>query len=219
MAIRAVIFDYGMVLSNPADPAAHEQMIAVSGLSDDALDRCYWQNRHNYDLGMKGQAFWHKVASDAGASFTSEQIHNLIEADILMWTSLNEQMLDWVIALQNAGIRTAILSNMVWEILNYMRQEFGWLSHFQHHTWSCELGIAKPDPAIYLHTCERLGVSPKETLFIDDKVENIAAAKGLGMHAIQFSSIDQLRQELTEKSNFTSLPIPGAVELSLNPNR
>jgi putative hydrolase of the HAD superfamily len=208
-----------MVISNPADRAAHERMVAISGLDSEVLDRCYWQHRHNYDLGMQGPTFWQKVASDAGISFTPQQIDDLIEADVLMWTSLNEDMLAWVVALQNAGIRTAILSNMVWEIMNYMRQEFGWLSHFQHHTWSCELGIAKPDPAIYIHTCEKLDVSPAEALFIDDKIENVAAARELGIHAIQFSSIHQLRQELVNSALFKGLPVPGAVELSLNPDR
>lgn len=210
MAIRGVIFDYGMVISNPADPAAQDRMIAVSGLSREELDRCYWRHRHDYDLGLTGQVFWQKVASDAGISFTPEQISDLIESDILMWTSLNEEMLAWVIALQNAGFRTAILSNMVWELMEYMRQEFGWLAHFQHHTWSCELGIGKPDPAIYLHTCEKLDVLPSETLFLDDKHENVAAAEKVGLQAIQFSSVDQLRKDLEARGLHHELPIPSS---------
>jgi putative hydrolase of the HAD superfamily len=210
MAIRAVIFDYGMVLSNPADPEAHQRMISVSGLSREELDRCYWQNRHSYDLGMTGSEFWQKVASDAGTTFTPEQIEGLIESDILMWTSLNEEMLGWVVALQNAGYRTAILSNMVWEIMGYMRQEFGWLSWFQHHTWSCELGIGKPDAGIYLHTCEKLDVLPSEALFIDDKIENVKGAEAAGLHAIQFSSVEQLRKDLAARELLRDLPIPGA---------
>lgn len=210
MAIRGVIFDYGMVISNPADPAAQDRMIAVSGLSREELDRCYWKHRHDYDLGLTGQVFWQKVASDAGISFTPEQISDLIESDILMWTSLNEEMLAWVIALQNAGFRTAILSNMVWELMEYMRQEFGWLAHFQHHTWSCELGIGKPDPAIYLHTCEKLDVLPSETLFLDDKHENVAAAEKVGLQAIQFSSVDQLRKDLEARGLHHELPIPSS---------
>jgi putative hydrolase of the HAD superfamily len=214
MGIRAVIFDYGMVISNPADPAAHERMIAISGLSSKEFDRCYWQNRHNYDLGMTGAAYWAKVASDAGTTFSPQQIDDLIESDILMWTSLNEEMLGWVVALQNAGFRTAILSNMVMELMEYMRQEFGWLSHFQHHTWSCELGIGKPDPAIYTHTCKELDVLPSETLFLDDKAENIASAEKVGLHAIQFSSIQQLRKDLVARGLQDGLPIPGeAVEV------
>ena len=210
MAIRAVIFDYGMVISNPADPAAYERMVAVSGLSCEELDRCYWLNRHSYDLGMKGPAFWNKVASDAGTTFTPQQIEDLIESDILMWTSLNEEMLGWVVALQNAGFRTSILSNMVWELMEYMQQEFGWLAHFDHHTWSCELGIGKPDPAIYVHTCKELDVLPSETLFLDDKPENIASAEKVGLLAIQFSTVEKLRADLLARGLQGGLPIPGA---------
>lgn len=196
MAIRAVIFDYGMVLSNPAVPSAHARLVAASGLSADALDRHYWANRHSYDLGMTGREFWAKVAADAGTTFSPAQVFNLIESEVLMWTSVNEKMLAWVAALQDAGFRTAIISNMVWEILEYMSQRFGWLDRFDHLTWSCALGIAKPDPAIYLVTCEALEVSPAESLFLDDKPENIAAAQALGMRAIQFSTIEQLRKDL-----------------------
>jgi putative hydrolase of the HAD superfamily len=126
-----------------------------------------------------------------------------------MWTSLNEEMLGWVTALQEAGFKTAILSNMGPEILRYMRQEFGWLAHFNHHTWSCELGIAKPDPAIYIHTCEKLGVAPEEAIFLDDKTENIAAAAGVGLNAIQFQSIGQLRRDLEARGLQIGLPVPG----------
>jgi len=196
MPIRAVIFDYGMVLSNPAVPSAHERLVAASGLSAEVLDRHYWANRHSYDLGMTGRAFWNKVAADAGTTFSSAQIVNLIESDVLMWTSVNDEMLAWVTALQNAGLRTAIISNMVWEILEYMSQRFGWLDRFDHNTWSCALGIAKPDPAIYLQTCDALEIPAAESLFIDDKPENIVAARQLGMQAIQFSTVERLREEV-----------------------
>ncbi len=207
--IRGVIFDYGMVISHPADPNAHARMVEVSGLSAEEFDRHYWSNRHSYDLGMKGPEYWTKVARDAGTTFTPEQVDELIENDILMWTSVNEEMLAWVIALQNAGLRTAILSNMVWDILGYMRQEFGWLAHFHHHTWSCELGIGKPDPEIYLHTCKELDVLPQETLFLDDKPENVAAAAKVGLHAIQFSTIEHLRNDLAARGLQQGLPVPG----------
>lgn len=215
MPIRAVIFDYGMVLSNPADPDAHTRLIAISGLPAEALDRAYWRHRHEYDLGLTGHQFWTRVADDNAVAFSPRQIEQLIETDILMWTSVNEEMLAWVIALQNAGLRTAILSNMTSEIMTYMLQELAWLSHFHHLTWSCELGIAKPDSAIYLHTCEKLGVAPAEALFLDDKPENVAAARATGLHALQFTSVEQLRRDL-ESGGFSRklpLPLPAAVTL------
>jgi putative hydrolase of the HAD superfamily len=210
MAIRGVIFDYGMVLSNPQDPVVHQRLIEVSGLSREVFEQHYWRYRHAYDLGeFNGVTYWQRIAADTASSYSPEQIEQLIENDVLMWTSLNEEMLGWVTALQEAGFKTAILSNMGPEILRYMRQEFGWLSHFNHHTWSCELGIAKPDPAIYIHTCEKLGVAPEEAIFLDDKAENIAAAAGVGLNAIQFDSIGQLRRDLEARGLQSGLPVPG----------
>lgn len=217
MTIRAVIFDYGMVLSNPAVPSAHGRMVAASGLSEEVLDRHYWANRHSYDLGMTGRAFWTKVASDAGTTFSSAQIVNLIESDVLMWTSVNEEMLAWATALQNAGFRTAILSNMVWEILEHMSRRFGWLDRFDHNTWSCALGVAKPDPVIYLQTCEALEISPAESLFIDDKPENILGAENAGLQAIQFTTVEQLRRDLESRGLTPTLPVPGFGVVSLSP--
>lgn len=210
MTIRAVIFDYGMVLSNPAIPAAHERMVVASGLSREVLDRHYWANRHSYDLGMTGREFWKKVADDAGTAFSPAQVFTLIESDILMWTSVNEEMLAWVAALQGAGIRTGIISNMVWEILFHMQKWFGWLDRFDQLTWSCELGIAKPDPEIYQLTSEALEVPPEETLFLDDNAENIAAAAKLGMLALRFTSVEQLKQDLEAHDLSKHLPILGA---------
>jgi putative hydrolase of the HAD superfamily len=210
MAITAVIFDYGRVLSNNEDAVAKDKMLAISGLPEPRFFTSYWKFRHAYDLGeLNGRTYWARVAEDAGISFTPAQIEDLIETDILMWTSLNESMLAWVVALQDAGFPTAILSNMGAEMLGYMRQEFGWLTHFNHHTWSCELGIAKPDPAIYTHTCERLGVTPEHTLFLDDKPENIEAAASVGLQAVLFHSVAQLRADLEARGLLEGLPIPG----------
>jgi putative hydrolase of the HAD superfamily len=211
MPIEAVIFDYGKVLSNSEDPEAHRKLIALTGLDRAAFDRHYWRHRHDYDMGvLNGRTYWAKIAGEAGLSFSPGHIDDLIETDVLMWTSLNEEMLGWVIALQQAGIKTAILSNMGEDILAYMRQEFGWLAHFQHHTWSCEVGICKPDPAIYLYTCEKLGVTPQHTLFLDDRQENIDAAAGVGLNAVLFDNIAQLRLDLEARGLQTGLPVPGA---------
>ena len=170
MALRAVIFDYGMVLSTAQEPEAYANLKTITGKESPEFDEHYWRHRHQYDLGeLTGVTYWQKFGEEAGVSLTPPEIDRLIENDVLMWSTLNEQMLAWVYAVQDAGFRIGILSNMGAELLKYMRQEFGWLGRFDHHTWSCELGIAKPDPAIYIHTCEKLDVAPEEALFLDDK--------------------------------------------------
>jgi hypothetical protein len=82
------------------------------------------------------------------------------------------------------------------------------LGDFHHHTWSCELGIAKPDPAIYTYTCEKLDVAPAEALFLDDKAENIRAAKEVGLVGIQFKNIEQLQRDLETRGLLDEVVLP-----------
>ncbi len=207
MALEAVIFDYGMVLSTAQEPASLAALKQITRLDDQAFDEHYWRYRHRYDLGeLNGTAFWQAISRDASLGLSSSEIVRLIEHDVVMWSTLNETMLRWVAAVQDAGFRTAILSNMGEELLVYMRQEFGWLGRFDHHTWSCELGIGKPDPEIYRYTCQKLGVLPKDALFLDDKLENIRAAEVVGMQGIQFTTAEALEAELERRGFSTMLP-------------
>ena len=61
---------------------------------------------------------------------------------------------------------------------------------------SAEVGLAKPDPRIYLLALERLGVQPEEAIFVDDLQVNIEAARRLGIRAIQFQSNEQFFKEI-----------------------
>jgi FMN phosphatase YigB (HAD superfamily) len=68
--------------------------------------------------------------------------------------------------------------------------------------------MAKPDPAIYRLTLERLGTRPEETLFIDDKQANIDAARALGLIGILFTTVERLREQLIELGFGSTLPLP-----------
>ena len=210
MAIRGVIFDYGMVLSNAQEPAARQRLLEITGLAHAVFEEHYWRYRHAYDLGeLNGMTYWQKILADTGVTLTSEQIENLVENDVLMWATLNEEMLAWAAALQDRGMLTAILSNMGEEMMRYVQQEFAWLQHFTQHTYSCALRIAKPDAAIYSYTCEKMGLAPEEALFLDDKPENVEAARSLGLHAVQFRNVPQLRMELEKQNLLPGWPLPG----------
>jgi putative hydrolase of the HAD superfamily len=74
--------------------------------------------------------------------------------------------------------------------------------------WSYQLRMAKPDQAIYRHVLSKLGTEPEETLFLDDRPVNVQAAQALGMKAIQFSTVEQLREELVAAGLDAQLPLP-----------
>lgn len=209
LKLQAVIFDYGMVLSTAQEPQALAALKQITGLDEEAFETHYWRYRHAYDLGeLNGKTFWEKISADGNLGLAAPEIERLIENDVLMWSTINEPMLRWVHAIQDAGFKTAILSNMGEELLAYMRQEFGWLGRFDHHTWSCELRIAKPDPEIYRYTCRKLDIAPQAALFVDDKPENIAAAESIGLHAIRFSTVAALEAELQRRGLLAVLPSP-----------
>ena len=209
MALRAVIFDYGMVLTGQPDAAAHDAMVRITGLTVDEFEKFYWADRHAYDEGkLSGVTFWQKVSRDAGLSLSSAQLEELNRQDARMWTTQNPAMLAWQRALKAAGIRTAILSNMGDSVLDNIKREFRWIDDFDVLVWSYQLHMAKPDPAIYRHALEQLGTQPEETLFIDDKLVNVEAARALGMKALEFTNVDRLRADLLANGFNSSLPFP-----------
>ncbi len=209
LALRAVVFDYGRVLTGPPDPGAYAQLLRITGLSAERFDRFYWNDRHAYDLGeLTGLEFWRKIVRDAGLGLSESAIAELNEWDARMWTRGDRVMLSWQLALQQRGLLTAIVSNMGDTVHRHMQRELDWLSRFDVLVWSYQLHMAKPDPAIYRYALERLGARPAETLFLDDKPENVAAAAALGMKGLVFSTVAKLRSNLIDSGLSEELPLP-----------
>ena len=90
-------------------------------------------------------------------------------------------MYDLIRALRAAGLRTALLSNS-WGCDEYPRADFPAL--FDAVVLSGEVGMRKPEEAIFLHAAQALGLAPAECVFIDDMEANVAAAVGCGMTGV-----------------------------------
>ena len=209
MALRAVVFDYGMVLTGPQDPEAHAALQRITGLPLERFESHYWANRQAYDEGkLTGLAFWRKFLEEAALDLPAGAAEELNLWDARMWTTQNPAMLAWQLKLKQRGLLTAILSNMGDNVLENMKREFDWLPRFDVLVWSFELRMAKPDPAIYRHVLKELGTRPEETLFLDDRLVNVEAAQALGMVAIQFSTVDRLRDDLIAGGLDRELPLP-----------
>ena len=209
MSLRAVVFDYGMVLTGPQDPGAHAALLRITGLPLERFEPLYWADRHAYDEGkLTGMAFWQKLIREAGLDLPAEAADELNLWDARMWTTENPAMLAWQLALKQRGILTAILSNMGDNVLENMQRTFDWLPRFDVLVWSYQLRMAKPDPAIYHYELNKLGTQPAETLFLDDRPVNVEAALALGIQAILFSTVDQLRLDLVAAGLDAEIPLP-----------
>jgi putative hydrolase of the HAD superfamily len=209
LGLRAVVFDYGMVLSGPPDAAAYAEMVRTTGLDRERFEQLYWSDRAAYDIGaVTGHGFWRNLVRDAGLNFDTDGVERLCQLDARHWTTQNLEMLAWQQKLKDHGLKTGILSNMGDSVLESIQREFDWLARFDVLVWSFKLHLVKPDPAIYRHLLRQLGTEPGETLFIDDREVNVHAARMLGIQSIEFSNIDRLRADLIALGLDRELPLP-----------
>jgi putative hydrolase of the HAD superfamily len=206
--IKAVIFDYGEVLSAVPSRSARQRMADLLGTELDAFISLYRHSRLPYDRGdISPQDYWQAVAAKAGTRVGAGEIDQLRAWDVEMWSNLNPEMMHWARSLRAAGVRIGMLSNMHPDMVAHVRR-WDWPRDFDCLTLSCEIRTAKPDATIYEHCLRSLNVRAAEALFLDDVETNVEAARKLGMSAIPFRSTMQLRDEL-QQQNFAPLPQAG----------
>ena len=82
--------------------------------------------------------------------------------------------------LKRAGYRLYVLSNMSREFIDYLRQQEVY-ANFEGDVVSCEVGVVKPMPQIYDILLDKFSLDASETIFIDDRRENVDAAMAKGI--------------------------------------
>ncbi|GLZ11172.1 HAD superfamily hydrolase [Actinomadura sp. NBRC 104425] len=191
-----IVFDlYGVIARTQSPEAIRriEKTAGVSGGSAAAFWQAYWECRPAYDAGQDAAAYWAAVADRLGAAFPD--VPALVEADLDSWIDVDEAMVELVVELADRGRTLGLLSNIIGELVPRFETRHGeWLSRFAALTYSCRIGVAKPDPRAYLICAERLGVAPGEVLFFDDREVNVVAAREAGMRAEVFRSPAQVRE-------------------------
>ncbi|MBE6757185.1 MAG: HAD family phosphatase [Ruminococcaceae bacterium] len=183
--IQNVIFDYGMVLVR-FDPA---YMVGayVSDPADAALlaavvfDRVYWDRL------------------DAG-TVEDEEVLAACRTRLpeRLWEAADTIYYNWVrnlpeIAgmgalirdLKARGVRCFLLSNISRYFAAHSA-EAPLIAELEDCVFSAVCGLQKPDPAIFAHACEQFGVAPFETVFVDDRAENVASAEACGLQGYVF---------------------------------
>ena len=199
--VQAVLFDYGMVLTGPPLPEVWHGMQQVTGAEEAPFSEAYWRHRLEYDRGsLTGPNYWRAVGADLGwglsQNLTEQQVAELIALDTRLWTQVNQPMVDWALRLRDAGTATGILSNLGDSMMDGVRRELGWMSGFDHMTFSHSLRLVKPDERIYRHAAEGLKLPAENILFVDDRKENVEGAERAGLQAIQYTDHDAFVLEM-----------------------
>jgi putative hydrolase of the HAD superfamily len=189
-----IIFDYGGVLVHHQAYEDQAHMAGAAGIPVETFNQLYWSDlRFDYDKDLlSGPDYWRAVASAAHASLAPEQIETLIEFDNLSWMNYDQGMWEWLEALRATGKRLAMLSNMPRTLGEVLRTRTQRLQYFDHVTLSYELGSAKPEPLIYRECLAGIATAGHRTLFLDDRIVNVQAAEELGIHALHFTSREEV---------------------------
>jgi hypothetical protein len=104
--LRAVIFDYGEVLSLPQDAEARVRLQALSGLPGELFRREYRRCRPPFDRGeLSGAAYWTRVLGAGNGTVDPALIPSLLRVDAESWSRVNPAVLAWSRSLREAGYR------------------------------------------------------------------------------------------------------------------
>lgn len=194
---HALILDYGEVLSHPMRAGAIELIASQLDAPPSEMASTYWRYRREYDLGLPASEYWQLVAQDLGVPFDEGLLGSLVAIDVDSWTHYRDEMWALVAEYRQAGGRLAMLSNGVPEIVARIRADHDLARLFDAVVVSCEVQLAKPQPDIYHLTLDRLGLEPAQALFVDDREENVEAARALGLPAFRFTGdIETLRRQI-----------------------
>lgn len=107
----------------------------------------------------------------------------------------------WIESCKEKGYKVYYLSNYSHFNMSTAPEVIDFLPHMDGGIFSCDVQLLKPDKAIYELLCSKYELQPEECIFIDDRKENVEAARDFGMHAIQFTSYEETNKLLQETLN------------------
>ena len=184
--MKHIIFDCGQVLvrfepaymvglyvTDPADAALLEEVV---------FDRLYWDRL------------------DAG-TITNEETMAAVKARLpeRLWDVADEIYYNWIYTIpeiagmrelilhvkETYGVSTYLLSNISHYFADHAH-EVPILSLIDHYVFSARVGMVKPHAEIFAYLCDTYGVDPAEALFIDDRADNVEAARRAGIDGYVF---------------------------------
>ncbi len=192
---RAVVFDLGGVLLDWDPRLLYRKLFADEAEMDRFLaEVCTMEWHHAHDLGVPPE----ETSPPLLAAHPEYAEH------IRAWTERSEEMVGGPIdesveilrELKDAAVPVYALTNMETWTYPGRRDRYPFLSWFEGTVVSGFEGVAKPDRRVFELLLDRYGLNAASTLFIDDSPKNVAAARAVGIQAIEFESPAELRRRL-----------------------
>ncbi len=202
--IKTIVFDIGGVLVDWDPRYLFRTLIDDEQAMEHFLTRvCSPEWNHSLDLGRS----WEDARTELVTRHPEHEglIDQYWDRWLEMFSGPIHETVDILMDVKRRGYPVYGLTN--WNDVKFevALREFPFLNLFDGRIVSGEEKLAKPDPAIYKLLLEKFNLNPKETLFIDDRIENVQAARDLGIEAVQFISPKDLEDRMTGYGIFPEL--------------
>jgi 2-haloacid dehalogenase len=194
-AVTTAVFDIGGVLLDWNPRHLYRKLIAdPADMAEFLTQVCSPRWHLAHDLGADTEASCRELAASHPG-----------QADLIMaWSRRSEEMVTGQIDegvevladVKAAGLPCLALSNMEPDKFLLRRDRYAFFGLLDGCVISGIEGVAKPDREIFEILLNRYDLDPLATVFIDDTAANVAAARALGIHAIEYSTAGQLRRDL-----------------------
>ena len=191
--IKSIIFDWGGVLIERPTPGLIKYFSKYFKVTEERFTMAHTKYIDPFQRGkLEEKIYWKKICLKLSVDKPTEEY---------LWTKAfkkvyieKKEVFTLASTLQNNRYKTCMLSNTEIPLMNFFYEQGYHM--FDEQVFSCKEGFRKPDKKIYEITLDRLDTDPDETLLIDDREENIAGAKKLGIHAVLFKNINDLIEDL-----------------------
>lgn len=189
-SIRAVVFDWGGVLIDSLKEGVLNDLSKKLNVSKDSFSRAYEKHCKLFFNGSSEEEFWNNMSNTLHCAPPKSPL----------WVDVirkhyheRTELIELIKRLKRKNYIVAFLSNTE-RPTKKLFLEHGYDSLFDIALFSCDEGVSKPESEIYKRLLKVLKTKPKETLLIDDTIENIQGAQELGIEGICFESVEQVKE-------------------------
>ena len=191
MKINHIIFDIGgvLIMKGTVDFKGFDKKFnLLIGTIQKIIDDCFKRNIKDKQFDVK--EYFNKTHAQIIPFERYEEVTRVIYNT----ERLNQKLINWIKQRQEK-YKFSVLSNNTAMLENILKKKFDIYHLFQKVFNSAEIRLTKPDPKIFHFITKELGASPKECLFIDDRLDNVQSASNVGFKAIQYTNHEQFLQE------------------------
>lgn len=202
MHIRNIFIDFGGVLVRTEDRTPRRRAAERLGLTEQELERIVFESESSRraSLGEIPEAeHWRAVAQTLRLPPPEAEA---VIAEFFAGDRADARWLNFLRSLRPER-KVCLISN-AWSGLRAWITRQGFADVFDQMVISAEVGLMKPDPRIYLLALQKLNARADESVFIDDMLVNVEAARSLGMTGIHFTHPERVLEELQALLNHRS---------------